>query len=194
MNPKTKKIVIISSIVGVIGAIVAFMIYNGRKTNTSTGVATNPVTNQPTTINQNSSSNIGTAVSPTTGTPVTTATAAASTPLAPANPWIRFNWTGGNRALKYNGSTYSDMGYSATGFQLTNVAELPSKLGPGTKVEIKMEPASLQDLNGIRTVLYLGDDTQPGNFMSGAGGLITVDLPIPLNPNKIPTSGYFRMI
>lgn len=180
MDSKTKKILIISGIVAGIGAIIAFIIYNGKKT-----AAINPITG--------SGMATTTAVSPT-GAPVTAAQASASTSGAVTNPWIRFNWTGGNKALQYSSNGYTDLGYTATGFQLSNVAELPTAIGPGTKVEIKMEPASQQDLNGIHTVLYLGDDTQPGNFMSGAGALITVDFKNPINPNKLPNSGYFRVV
>ena len=177
MDSKTKKIVIISSIVVTIGAIVGFIIYKGKKS--VTGTATNPVTGATTNISSTSPTT-GTAINPTTGAKVTTAQAAASTPGAVTNPWIRFNWFGGQESG------------AATGIQLTNSAELPKTLGPGTKIEIKMEASSIQTLNGTHTVKYLGDDTRQGDFASTS--MITVSTPTPANPTNLPKSGYFRVV
>lgn len=156
MDAKAKKILIISGIVAGIGAIIGIIIYKSKK------------------ATENS-----TAVNPVTGAKVTTAAAAASTPGVATNPWIRFNWFGGQ-----------EFG-AATGFQLSNPAELPKSLGPGTKIEIKMETNSTQALNGTHTVKYLGDDTNPGTF---ANGMVTIATATPANPTNLPKSGYFKVV
>jgi len=193
MDSKTKKIFIISGAIAAVGAIIGIIIYMGKKSSPTTGTGINPVTGKTVTTSGIPTSATGTAINPVSGAKVTTTQAANSTPGVATNPWIRFNWTGGNNALQYNGTGYDKLGYIATGFQLSNISELPKALGPGTKVEIKMEPASQQNLNGIHTVLYLGEDTHAGDFMNGSG-IIVVDFPVPSNPNNLPKSGYFRVV
>jgi hypothetical protein len=156
-----KKILIISGIIATIGIIITIIIVKGKKSSLTTG----------------------TAINPTTGAKVPIAQAVASTPGATTNPWIRFNWFGGQESG------------AATGIQLTNVAELPNSLGPGTNIEIKMDASSTQALNGIYKVKYLGDDSKPGDFLNDAArGIITLATPTPANPTNLPKSGYFRVV
>lgn len=179
MDAKTKKILIISGIVAGIGAIIGIIIYKGKKSSPATGTATNPVTGSSVTISGSPTATTGTAIDPATGAKVSTTTAASSTPGVASNPWIRFNW--------FSGQEYG----AATGLQLSNISELPKTLGPGTKIEIKMEANSTQTLNGIHTVKYLGDDTTRGSFVNG---MFTISTATPANPTNLPKSGYFRVV
>ena len=155
MNSKTKKIVIISSVIATLGVILGIIIWKSKKTITTN---VDPATGN--TIKTNIA---------TQEVTITTPAGQTSTTVL-ASPWVPFDWVGGNAPLSdkiaYAGIHLNFDTNNATIFNYVKSIKI------GSKIEVKVDSGDTS-YNGTHTVIWKGEDVNPEDYKYD---LLTIDV------------------